>query len=788
MAKKARKPPVQEKVASSEEQYLSKMFEAAHVQKWTARLEAAFEAKKPYAELADKCYSFFRKDHGFMWKPAFMKKHIGEMTAPQFNITINKASEMVQVFGPQLFWSEAYRACRPYEPLEFTAEAFGNPEDPEVQQMFEAAQGEQSWEYARNQTRCSLMEKYLYYSQREQPKGLAQHAAIAIIDALIKGRGLLWPETYKFTGSDRKLTGLFYDSVDNFYIDPDCDDPFLEGATWIARKHVTTTWQLEEKFNYPPGTLKGHGNLETRESVTINNRPLDRIHRANGRTHNLVVWYEIFSKCGLGTRDPDSDSVLHENFEEVVGDHAYLCVCPTVPWFLNAPPTELAEADDDEVREMFAWPFPSYTDNRWPVAILDFYPDPNGCWPIPPLAPALGELICLNTLVSCMVEQAYENRKQIIAYAASAKDSLEAALRGSSNPALVEINDSVHKQVTDLCQFLNRPQMNKDILDAISYVSMMFDKRTGLIDQLYGQSATQSRSARDAATKDEKASVRPEKMAKDVATWITDASNLEMFLAIWNVEGKSLLPLLGRVGAHLWDELVANEDPEDVVRQMRATVEASDIRKPNKARDTDNMNQVMGVMLPIMQQYAMLTGDSEPLNNILEDLGNSIEQPTWRWKMGPWAPNVPPEAQQMQQAGAQAEVQNVQADTQLKLAQAQEKAGSREAKQMELQFEAAKTQQEIKQKAIEGKMKLQLEAQKAQMDMQVNQAKAGQEIQIERAKTASQMSMEQQKFQQEMRMSRVEGNERFNQSKLQGALKLSQQKAMNKNKPKSGGK
>lgn len=762
------------------------------MQKWVSRLEAAYEAKKAFRELSGKCYSFYRKDHGFMWETSFMRKYIGTMTPPNFHITINKAFELVAVFGPQLFWQEAFRSCQPYEPVEFTAEAFGDPNDPQVQQLFQQAQQEQSWNQARNQTRCSLMERYLYYSQREQPKGLAIHASMAIIDALVKGRGLLWPETYKFTGSDRELTGLFYDSVDNFFIDPDSSDPFLGDATWIARKHITPSWQLEKRFNYPPGTLKGHGNLESRESVTINSRPVDRIHRANGKTHDLVVWYEIFSKCGVGTYDQTKNSVLHEDFNEVVGDHAYLCVCPTIPWFLNAPPPELAEADDDAVREMFAWPFPSYTDNRWPVAILDFYPDPESCWPIPPLAPALGELICLNTLVSCFVDQAYENRRQIIAYASSAKDQLEKALAGRQNPALVEINESVQKQVTDMVQFLNRPQMNKDILEAINYVSMMFDKRTGLIDQLYGQSSTQSRSARDAATKDEKASVRPEKMAKDVATWITEASNLETFLAVWNVSGDSLKPLLGAVGAHLWDQLIAGEDPEEVVRQMKATVEATDIRKPNKARDTENMNQVLGVFLPIMQQYATLTGDSGPLNNMIEDLGTSIEQPTWRWKMGDWAPNIPPETQQLQQAGAQAEVENTQADTQLKLAQAQEKASSKEDKQLELQFKAAESEMDLKQKAVEGKMKLALEAQSAQMKMQVEAQKAGQQMQLDRAQMANQMQLEQAKFQNDQRMQRIEGNERMNQRRQEGALKIQQQKAQNKlaasKKPKAGKK
>src|SRR5690606_3182663 len=102
------------------------------------------------------------------------------------------------------------------------------------------------------------------------------------------------------------------------------------------------------------------------------------------------------------------------------GDYAYLCISPDVPWLLNAPPPKLADATDEDVQMMFAWPNPTYLDNRFPVALIDFNRNPESCWPIPPLAPAMGELIALNVLASAFLENAYENRRQIVAYLKSA--------------------------------------------------------------------------------------------------------------------------------------------------------------------------------------------------------------------------------------------------------------------------------------------------------------------------------------------------------------------------------
>lgn len=679
---------------------------------WLHRIEAARDAKKPYQMLAQQCYSFYAKASGFMWNDNFRKKHIGEkVPRPKFEVTMNKAFELVALFGPYLFWRYPYRSCVPNKPLDIDPMAFGDVQDPMMQMLLQQLDHQEMIQHAQTDARCQLMEKYLNYTQREQPGKLAHHAQLAIVDGLIKGRGLLWPEIVTFPGSNRKLTGLFYDSVDNLFIDPDCGEPTLDTAQFIVKRHVTPADKLERRFNHPRGSLREMSTMSSRESVAQANKRAT-MHEVQGKTHDLIVWYEIWSKCGIGVRHPDYvASDIERELDDLVGDYAYLCVAQGVPWFLNAPPPELSVATEEEINEMFDWPLPTYMDNRWPVAILDFYKDTESCWPIPPLGPAMGELTAMNIITSVLLEQAWDNRKTIIAYLESCMADVEDALRGDKSPALVKINDSVQKSVGDMIQILNRPNWNDNLLEMLDRLAHNFDKRTGLSEFLYAATSTQSRSAADVRSKEERASIRPDKMSQDVAAFIENATELERFLAILEVTGRDVVTLVGAKGAYLWDQLITGTDPETVFREMRSVIEAKDMRKPNKAREADNLQQMLGYMLPLLQQYATLTADSDPLNAFIDSLGDSIEQDTSAWRMGPWAPQPPDEfmqQQQMEQLAAEtdekeasAELKRAQAAKQMLEAQMAVMAGENEAEkaQVDMMIESAKHQQSLAQDA-----------------------------------------------------------------------------------------
>ena len=94
----------------------------------------------------------------------------------------------------------------------------------EAQQMFDKSRIELRARKFQDDARASLMEGWLNYTPDEQPGGgLAQHAELAITEALVKGRGTLWVAPYTQPGSKMTLTGCFWDTVDNLLIDPDSE-------------------------------------------------------------------------------------------------------------------------------------------------------------------------------------------------------------------------------------------------------------------------------------------------------------------------------------------------------------------------------------------------------------------------------------------------------------------------------------------------------------------------------------------------------------------------------------
>lgn len=730
---------------------------------WLQRLECAWnsDAYKAFRAVSDVCYSFYKNSAKFMWEEKFRQKFIGNIDAPKFEITINKAFEFVAIFGPYLFWDYPHRKVMSHDLPDFGIGAFGNPDDPYVQEAYAAVQQRKDVTRQERAARSTLMSIYLNYSQREQQGGLALHSRLAIQDALLKGRGVLVPRTYSHPGSDRTLTELHYESVDNLRIDPDCHDPLLKSAKWIAIRHCETVREVERRFRLQRGTLKDAGGGVTHEQIAgLNGRNTSPIHKAEGKSNDLIVWYEIWSKCGVGGWKSDSaDSDLIRAIDDVVGDNAYLCVAANVPFLLNAPPEAFHDdVTDDEVEEMLGWPFPCHIDGRWPLALLDFYHDTTGPWPVAPLSAALGELICMNVLTAAFVEQAYENRKQIIAVADSAMKDFVAKLEGNKSPVVVGIKEEI-ADVGKALSFINRPEMNTDILKALEWVAELFNLRVGLVPFMYGSEQKVSRSAQDIAAKQERTSIRPEKMAKDVAAWQTEAATLEKFLACLFVQGKDIQELVGDDGAMLWDRLIYGELPEKVVRELTCYVEANDVARPNRERDLSNLQLMAQQLFAVYQQYAADTGDTEPLNNYIRQTMEAMQQPSDGLMMGPWQPQPDKSAQQEAEA---------------KMAIEQQKLETTQAK--------ADADIAVKEADLEIKRELgQLKMFEAVAGMQLDAAKAEQEMQINREKSQQELALSAAEGRQSLALNRISGEEKIRGMREQSKAKA----AMAKQKPKA---
>jgi hypothetical protein len=640
---------------------------------------------------------FYASATGFMWEDKNRKEFLSGTVAPKFKMTISKAFELVALFGPVLYWRNPEREIRPRSQFTLRPELFGDPQEPQSQQAFQQAQAEQAHEQSLSATRDELMQMYLNYSPTEQPGGgLASHSELAITEALVKGRGCLWTEPYQMPGSERVLTGCFYDSVDNLLIDPDCTDPTLSDAQWIAKRCTAPYWKVEEEFKLPKNSLRNRGTYESGESQGARKTDSDHNDRQQGRTNDLIVYHKIWSKAGVGTRLTQTLPDLAKAFDDVVGDFAYIVIAEGIDYPLNAPSSRVRLMKDEQVKKMFAWPVPYYADDEWPVSLLDFYRKPNSAWPIAPLSPGLGELIFLNVMMSHLSNRIWSSSRDFIAVLKSASSQIKATIAEGEDLAVLEIEGSFNKRIDEVVQFLQQPQVNFDVWRIIEKVSENFDKRVGLTELAYGlNSGAQSRSATDTNIKQENMSVRPDYMAGKVEQWQEQVADKEKFCAHWFVEGRDLQPLLGRHGSQFWDQLISKEDPEIVVREMRATVTAGSARKPNKARDTQNISSVLPIIFPELSKHADMTGDTQPLNAMLRQWGEAIDMDVSGIQMGQRAPSPPSEEeQQIQQQQQQMEMQQQQAELAKVQAETQGKQVDAASKQAQAQADAQQGQTE----------------------------------------------------------------------------------------------
>lgn len=629
------------------------------VQAWRDKIRssALSDERKKFMKTARMCDHFYRGAMGTMWSEEFRSAYLGNMDAPKFSVTIAKAFEAVAVMGPSIMWDYPGRVVKSMPRRPLPPAYFGNQQDEATAQYYQEYMQKFQNEEMSQELRNYLMESYLNYSQREQPGGgLTYHSHQGIIEGLVKGRGVLYCDTYSFPGSDKILTKNDYVSVDNLYIDPDCKNANLSDAQWIAIRRYNKYWELERMFKLPKDSLRDKATTRSR-AFLYGNKNQDESDPARNfglRDGDIIEWYEVYSKEGIGTRSLKQPPAISQAFEAVVGDFAYLAIATDINYPLNFGPDVAQSATDEEAKQRLDWPTPFYMDGRWPIALYDIYSVPGSCWPIAPISMGLGELIFMNVLLSVLMERVYNSSGSILVCSKGLEDEVKNRLKdGHFGKAFyAEISDQNQKSIEELVKWIEAPGVPADIYTLLAYVDQMFARRTGLNELMYGGHASGkvSRSAADSTAMYQAANVRPDWMSRQAEIWQTEAANLERIAAGWHVKGSYLVDLLGEEGAEAWTRLIENEDPEVYVRQMRCTLEANSIRKPNKFRDNATIQATIGYILPILQQHWQASGDPEPLNGYLQRLAHAMEEDGQSWMIPPAQPPQPdPNQQQREQ-------------------------------------------------------------------------------------------------------------------------------------------
>jgi len=703
---------------------------------WMAKIRKAVEFKAvEFQNDADEALRFFDGPHDFMYGSAYAAKsgsfRLGdESSAPQptFQMTVNKVAETVQLFGPVLYHRNPHRQVNPRSLPEFPVDSIGDPNDPAVQQFVQQVMMREQQRTSREQTMAKLLEYYLNWSSNELD--LAGHARQMIDEALIKGMGIMWTETYQPHGSPIRMVGSFYDTVDNLVVDPDMES--IRDAKWIARRRVLPKWEVERRFDLPKETLKGNLESSTNQALFETN-PYRDYYRARGETNDLITYWEVYSRMGIGHLMSDQSHREEKgSVFDKFGPYIYLAVTDEHPWPLNVPEAVSKRASQDEVFHRLQWPTPFWADptDPWPFTRLAFHDRPRKVWPMSHMKPAMGELKFLNWAFSFLADKVKNTSRDFVAILKSASEDIKSAVMGGRDLTLLEI-EAGNKSIAEVVQFIQHPEFNGEIYTVISAVMGLFERRVGLNELMYGESSRQMRSATEAQVKGDQLQVRPDDMATRVEVSMTTAARKEAFACRWHLEPQDVAPTLGEDRAQLWGATVSTSDIYSVVHELEYRIEAGSIRKPNRQRDIENANNAVAVWGPVVQAYAQLTGDFQPLNFLATKWAKANDMEPQGILFNPPPPPQPDTSgAEMAQMEHEQMMQHKQEEHQLKLQQKmqewQSKLGmdsgkhhqdigqDQETHLQDLSQDQEKFLQELLQARREGDLKLTLERQFAQ--------------------------------------------------------------------------
>jgi hypothetical protein len=618
---------------------------------WLRLIDLAEKHKKPFTDDAREAMGFYASDPSVMWENSYAMGERGYnrgIDPPAFRMTVNRVWEAVRLFsavihhrnpartvnarqfpiiGPQLLGIFPQPPVPQMGPEGPVMGPDGQPvmmPDPGVQ-AYQQGMEQQQFAFERRKVVSKLLEDYLNYTPNELD--LKRHSRKVVEEAFIKGAGVWWHELYSPPGSTVKMAGSFFDSIDNLTWDPDADE--YEDIRWAARKRVQPVDEVAAKFGLSIEDLKGHA--ESYSSRVNEDQRGYKTQKRAGKTADLICYWEVYSKIGFGDRLKDSDKDLRGKFESM-GPNCYIVVAEGVDFPLNCPPKMLQEEVDETgiPQQLFMntqWPIPFWSEpNGWPFTLLAWHGKPGYSWPVSLIRPGIGELRFINWAMSFLATRIAASSQVLIGVSKAADENLKSKLLEKSEGGfkIVEISEAIGRSVNDVISVFQLPAVTEDLYKIIAEVTALFDRRVGLTELIYGMTRNQFRSAAEANVKAEQISVRPDDYANTLEDALSDVARKEALLARWLIQPQDVAPLMGPMAAQAWQMHVQQENPDAIVREYDYRVEAGSARKPNIATKTENLNNLMQVMMPVAQ--GMLQSGNPALFNTLMAKWGEVNQ------------------------------------------------------------------------------------------------------------------------------------------------------------------
>lgn len=591
---------------------------------WKRRIERCKDHKqRVFGEVAEKAWRFLTASYADLYFAVAgdgQSVSVIQTSGPYYKPRINKCLEFVDLYMPYVLARNPYRRVasrRPQFPEEIMRVVMmqGIPysgHDKSVRSMQETA--------------AILLEWWINYCSSEYR--IIKEARLAVTEALVKGRGLLW-HGYQET-PDGLMPVSFYESVDNLFIDDEAVT--LRDAGYIIRKRRMSSWRAADMLGIPEAKL-----IAIAKPSEIEEQPEDA---------RIVEFYEVYSRIGIGAQfaGPDSDLGKLRDVFESVGQYVYLVISESCDYPLNLDP-EIIEGDPSRAAVALDWPIASYGDtmNPWPASFLDFFPETTNPWARSPLSPGLPMQVFLDHLYGYIFSQAKRSMKTIVVVPDYVDQSFVQSLaEQDSDYDVVMIN---RQQVDDLAKELYHvirlPEINPEVWQLVQLAERAFERAVGLDPMLYGaQPDRQIRSAAEANLRFQTASSRAQHFADEVEKWLSDVSSKdglvtrlykpwnEMFRFFnENEQAVALGPEMWREAplTALWAGYISTDDPVQAASDYWFSIETGSGVRKDKQQQAQAAQMIAQTLLPIAMEMAAKTGNFEMYNRIVERLSNALD-------------------------------------------------------------------------------------------------------------------------------------------------------------------
>lgn len=478
---------------------------------------------------------------------------------------------------------------------------------------------------------ATLLEWYVNYCCKELD--LETEMRMAVIEALVKGRGLLWHEIVLHNG--RPMVGAFFDSVDKLFIDP--DTVFLRDAGWIARLRIVPAWWVRHTLKLPENVIQA---LPRAESIDA---PPTEIHAGRVRSGpnytspesiDTVWFFEVFSRIGVGTYliEESLPAAARVVFESL-GQYLYLLIAPGLDYPLNLSPDFLATASGEEITARLRWPIFLGTEvnDPWPCTILDFYPNTDNPWSTSPLEPGIVFQVFLDALYAYVMQRARHSARVVVAVADDLSDEAVEALLHGRDMEIVRIPRHEIRDMGSAILPINLPEVSTSLWALVQSVERQFERAVGLDPLIYGAALSpQPRSATEVQVREKYLTNRPEDMADRVERWFSKAAQKNAVAARLYIRSPDVAPLFGEGDdpfgplAQFWDAWVATDDPNEAASEFSYGIEAGSGRRRNREYLASVAQLAMQQLGPAAME-ALSKGNPLPMNKLIRFMARTLE-------------------------------------------------------------------------------------------------------------------------------------------------------------------